>query len=193
MAPHPPIALRLATAADAPAVRDIYAPSVRDTAISFEYDVPTVEEMGRRMEAVRSAGYPWLVAKTAGQVSGYAYASAFRDRKAYDWTTEVSVYVHADHARRGIGRTIYGTLLRVLELQGFRSAYGVATAPNPASEALHGALGFERVGYFPRVGFKFDVWHDVICWHIGLGSEGGSPGEIRPVAEVLEAAGVAPS
>jgi L-amino acid N-acyltransferase YncA len=188
-----PVTIRLATPRDAGAVQAIYAPIVRDTAISFEYEAPTVEEMLRRMEAVSAAGYPWLVADASGEVVGYAYGSAFRTREAYDWTTEVSVYLHAEHARMGIGRAIYARLLRVLELQGYKSAYGVATAPNPSSEALHRALGFEQVGYLARVGFKFREWHDVICWHIGLGPAGEAPGAIRPVRGVLDEAGVAPS
>lgn len=182
--------MRLASALDAHAVLEIYAPIVRDTAISFEYDVPTAGEIARRIDDVAGAGYPWLVAESAGRVVGYAYGSAFRSRKAYDWATEVSVYVHPDQAGKGVGSSLYGKLLRILELQGFRSAYGVATAPNPASEGLHRALGFEQVGRFPRIGFKLGAWHDVVCWHIALGREDDAPGAIRPVRDVLEAAGV---
>jgi phosphinothricin acetyltransferase len=119
-------------------------------------------------------------------VSGYAYASSFRSRTAYSWTAEVSVYVHPEVRGRGIGRAVYGGLLRLLELQGYRSAYGIATTPNAASEALHRGLGFEPVGRFPGVGYKHGRWHDVLCWRIALGRDDAVPDRIRPVGEVLE-------
>lgn len=177
--------IRLATADDAPAVHAIYAPIVRDTAISFEWGAPTIEEMAARIDKVLADGFPWLVAEADGEVGGYAYASRFRSRAAYDWTAEVSVYVDGRRHRRGIGRAVYGRLLRVLEAQGFRSAYGVATASNPGSEALHRSLGFEQVGSFPRVGFKFGAWHDVVVWRIALGPEDGAPDPIRPLSDVM--------
>jgi len=181
---HP--SLRLATPADAAAVHEIYAPIVRDTAISFEYDVPTVEEMRGRVEKVLGDGFPWLIAESGGRVGGYAYASAFRARKAYDWTAETSIYVHPEHHRRGMGRALYARLLQLLERQGYHSAYGAATAPNPSSEGLHLAMGFEQVGYLPRVGFKLGAWHDVIYWRIDLDDRAAPAGRIRPVSEVLE-------
>jgi len=182
--------LRLARPDDAPGVRAIYAPVVRDTAISFEYEEPSVEEMARRIAGVLASGYPWIVQDDGGEIAGYAYASAFRTRRAYDWTTEVSVYVHPAHHRRGVGRRVYSKLFEVLTLQGYRSAYGVATAPNPGSEGLHEAMGFELVGRFPRVGFKFGRWHDVICWHLALGPADDDPGPIRPLDAVLGEAGL---
>lgn len=167
-------------------MRAIYGPIVRDTAISFEYEEPTSEEMARRITNVLTSGYPWLIAAADGEIAGYAYASSFRTRRAYDWTAEVSVYVSPTHHRRGLGRALYGKLLTILEQQGYRSAYGVATAPNPSSEGLHRAMGFEVVGRFPRVGFKFGEWHDVICWHIALGAQARDPGPVRLLSDVLE-------
>ena len=181
--------IRLVTEQDADAVHGIYAPVGRDTVISFEWEVPTVQEIRGRIGKVLSDGYPWLVAEVDGRVSGYAYAGLFRTRTAYSWTVEVSVYVDPQHHGRGVGRAVYGTLLRVLELQGYRSAYGVATAPNPGSEGMHRSLGFEQVGRFPRVGYKFGRWHDVICWRIGLGNDEAAPEQLRPVADVLREGG----
>lgn len=137
-----PPRLRLATPGDAAGVRAIYAPVVRDTAISFEFEEPSIEEMARRIGGAFAAGYPWIVSESEGVIGGYAYASAFRTRRAYDWTTEVSVYVHPDQHRRGVGRELYAKLFEILTLQGYRSAYGVATAPNEGSEGLHRAMGF---------------------------------------------------
>ena len=178
-------AIRLATTADADAILDIYAPIVRDTAISFEYDPPDAGEIAARIGKVLGDGYPWLVAESDGAIAGYAYATTFRARTAYNWTTEVSVYVHRDARGRGTGRALYDVLLRTLERQGFRSAYGVSTAPNPASEALHRALGFDLIGRLPRVGWKFERWHDALVWCIALGPEGAEPGRIRPAAQVF--------
>ena len=177
--------IRLAHAADAEAIHAIYAPIVRDTAISFEWEPPTVADMAARIGKVLDGGFPWLVAEVDGRVAGYAYAGRFRARAAYAWTAEVSVYVDAGLRGQGLGRAVYGRLLHLLERQGYRSAYGVATAGNAGSEALHRAMGFELVGRFPRVGYKLGAWHDVVCWCIALGSPDDSPTSIRSAAEVM--------
>ena len=176
--------IRSAAAADAADIQRIYAPIVRDTTISFEWEPPTVEEIAARIQRTERDNYPWLVAEIEGRVAGYAYASRFRTRAAYDWSAEVSVYVDRARHRAGLGRAIYGELLRVLERQGYRSAYGVMTLPNPASEALHRALGFREVGRFPRVGWKFGRWHDVAVWQVALG-DATAPAPILPVAQAL--------
>jgi L-amino acid N-acyltransferase YncA len=180
------VKIRLATADDARAIHDIYAPIVRGTTISFEWEPPTVDEMASRIERTLSDGYPWLIAAIDGEIAGYAYAGRFRARAAYDWATETSVYVHPDHHRAGVGRTTYHALLRLLERQGYRSAYGVMTLPNAASEALHRAVGFAEVGRFPRVGWKFGAWHDVAVWCAPLGDVSPAPGPIRTLASVLD-------
>ena len=174
--------MRIAVAADAPAIEAIYAPVVRDSTISFEWDPPSAAEIAGRIERTRTDNYPWLVAEIDGSIASYAYASRFRTRAAYDWTVEVSVYVDRAHQRSGVGRLLYGELLRVLERQGYRSAYGVMTLPNAPSEALHRALGFTEVGRFQRVGWKFGAWYDVAVWHIALGDGDAAPGAIAPVA-----------
>lgn len=183
---HPVLpTIRPATPDDAAAILAIYRPVVQETAISLEWAVPTLMEVQGRISTVLADGFPWLVAADDGDVIAYAYASRFRSRTAYDWTAEVSVYVSEDRQRRGTGRAIYGRLLRVLGLQGFHSAYGFATAPNPGSEKLHRSLGFTEVGRFSRVGYKFDKWHDVICWYKPLRHGSGIPGTIRPLSEAL--------
>lgn len=166
-------------------VHGIYAPVVRNTAISFEWEAPSVDEMARRIESVLAANYPWVVVEADGQVRGYAYAGAYRTRAAYRWAAEVSVYVDAQHHRGGLGRILYGSLIRLLEAQGFRSAYALATTPNPSSDGLHRSLGFREVGRFPHVGYKFGRWHDVVCWHLALPHPEAPPGPIRPLEEVM--------
>lgn len=166
--------VRLATADDAAAVQAIYAPVVRETAISFEWDPPSIEVMRSRITATLEGGLPWLVLAGAGDVLGYAYAAPHRARRAYQWSVEVSVYVSRAARRSGVGRALYGSLFRVLALQRYVNAYAGATLPNEASVALHTAVGFREVGIYRRVGYKFGAWHDVIWWH-------------RPLAEYTDA------
>ena len=154
--------IRLATPADVPALLAIYAPYVRDTAATFEYDVPTHEAFAARVAAIQTQ-YPYLVAEVAGRVLGYAYASRHRERAAYAWSVEVSVYVHPDGQRQGLARQLYTQLLERLAGQGFVNAYAVITLPNPASEQLHRSMGFRPVGVFDRVGYKFGTWYST-CW-----------------------------
>lgn len=159
--------IRLARQDDAGAVREIYAPAVERTAVSFELEAPSVAEMARRI-AEHQPEHPWLVADEGGTVIGYAYAGGFRRRAAYGWSVETSVYVAPGGRRRGVGRALYGTLFRLLEAQGYRQALAGITLPNPASVALHEAVGFEPVGVYRRVGWKLGAWHDVGWWQRAL-------------------------
>jgi L-amino acid N-acyltransferase YncA len=152
--------LRLAEERDAPALAAIYAPAVTERPTSFEIVPPTAAEMARRLSAAASH-FPWLVAERDGEVLGYAYGSRHRDRAAYGWSCDVSAYVRDVLHRQGIGRGLYGALLAILELQGFRRAFAGVTLPNPASVGLHEAMGFRRIGVYEAVGSKFGQWHDV--------------------------------
>lgn len=185
MSPAGDLTIRLATPADAAAVHRIYAPVVADSAISFEWDIPSVAELRGRIESTLAAGFPWLIAEAGGEPVGYAYAGTFRARAAYAWAAEASIYIRPQAQRQGAGRKLAGALFRLLERQGFRSVYGVTTAPNPGSEGLLRSLGFELVGRFPRAGYKLGKWHDVTCWCRPIGPAEGAPGPIRPVQEVV--------
>ncbi len=162
-----PAIIRLATERDAEQIADIYAPNVTDTVISFEFEPPSADEMRRRIE-VTLERYPWLVCERQGRVLGYAYASAHSSRAAYQWSVDVSVYVHEDARRLGVGRALYASLFAALDLQGFYNAYAGATLPNPASVGLHESVGFRRVGVYRGVGYKLGAWHDVVWWHLPL-------------------------
>jgi phosphinothricin acetyltransferase len=155
--------IRLAAAQDADQIQAIYAPVVRETPISFEWEPPTPDEMRRRIEKTL-AFLPWLVLDRGGDVLGYVYASKHRERTAYQWSVDVSVYVHADARHMGVGRALYTSLFAALVVQGFYNAYAGATLPNPGSVALHEAMGFRPVGVYAAVGFKAGKWHDVIWW-----------------------------
>ena len=160
---------------DGAACAAIYAPSVTDTAASFELEPPDAAEMAARIAAI-GAHRPWLVAELGGRVTGYAYASAHRERAAYRWSVEVTVYVEAGHHRQGIGRALYEPLLQLLAAQGFRTALAGITLPNPASVALHEALGFTPIGVYREIGFKAGTWRDVGWWQKQLpGADTGTP------------------
>ncbi|MGE3962254.1 MAG: arsinothricin resistance N-acetyltransferase ArsN1 family B [Dehalococcoidia bacterium] len=175
--------IRLATPADAAAVQGIYAPYVRDTAISFEYDPPTIDEMRRRIEHTLEA-YPYLVLEDGDEVIGYAYADRFSGRRAYAWSASVSVYCRSDRVGRGAGRALYGALIPALELLGHRQLYAGIALPNGASVALHERMGFTHLGTYERVGWKLGQWHPVGWWQLLLEAPEGEPAAPVPVGRV---------
>jgi phosphinothricin acetyltransferase len=176
--------IRLATPADAEAIAAIYRPIVADTAISFEFEPPGAAEMERR-RADAAAFAPWLVLDDGG-VRGYAYASRHRERAAYQWCVDVSVYVGQSHRRRGVGRALYRSLLALLRLQGFYAAHAGVTLPNEASVALHESLGFRRIGVYPAVGFKRNTWWDVGWWQLELRERTGTPASPKTTHEAAQ-------
>lgn len=174
-----PAPIRLATAADAAGVQAIYAPIVAGTPISFETEVPTVEDMARRIAAVLPH-HPWLVCGADGAVDGYAYASRHCERAAYRWSVEVSVYVHARCRGVGVGRALYEALFALLTDQGVCNACAGITLPNPSSVGLHESLGFAPVGVYHRIGYKMGTWHDVGWWEKRLQEGADPPAPLRP-------------
>ena len=159
----PPFTVRSATVADAAAIQAIYAPIVEGTAISFEDEPPAAAEMARRIVRTLEA-YPYLVAERDGGLLGYAYAGPHRARPAYRHSVDVTAYVAETARRQGVGKTLYDALLPALSGAGYHAAFAGIALPNPASEALHKAAGFQLVGVYREVGFKFDRWHDVAWW-----------------------------
>ena len=155
--------IRTASPEDAEQIRSIYDPIVRETAISFELEPPGLDETRRRIEHTMKS-FPWLVWDDAGELNGYAYATRFRDRPAYDRSTEISVYVEESVRRRGVARGLIERLTDDLRRREFATAIAGITLPNPASVALFESLGFTHVGVFERVGYKFGTWHDVGFW-----------------------------
>ncbi len=176
--------IRLASRGDAEAIAAIYAPYVRETAACFEVVPPDSVEMARRVEETGHA-YPWLVAEKGGEVVGYAYATRHRPRRAYQWCTEVSVYVKPGGHRRGVGRRLYDPLLDLLRVQGFVNAYAVITLPNPGSVAFHEALGFHHFTVFPAIGYKLGRWHDVGWYLKVLAPHPAGPTDPLSMAELL--------
>lgn len=163
MNPAPPL-IRPARDDDVAAMLDIYRPYVENTAVSFEESVPSLDEFAARVRSV-AAGWSWLVAEDAARIVGYAYGSSHRERAAYRWSVETSVYVAAAAQRCGVGRRLYEALFARLAAAGYCNAYAGIALPNDASVALHRAVGFVAIGTFPRVGFKFGQWRDVAWFH----------------------------
>jgi L-amino acid N-acyltransferase YncA len=169
---------------DAAACAAIYAPFVCDTVISLEEVPPSQAEMEARMERI-SRTHPWLVAEDEGVVAGFAYASPHRERAAYRWAADVSVYLHADHRRRGLGRALYRTLFELLGRQGVHVVCAGVTLPNEPSVALHESLGFQPIGIYRRIGWKAGAWWDVGWWQLNLvAPDTGPPAEPGPPARL---------
>ncbi|WP_372511935.1 GNAT family N-acetyltransferase [Mycobacterium bohemicum] len=159
---------------------EIYRPYVEGTAITFETEVPAPAEMTKRIAAARE-DYEWLLLESDGAVIGYAYAHAFNPRAAYQWSTETSIYLDANHQRAGGGRELYTRLLQRLTERGYRRAFAGITQPNPASTGFHRSLGFEPAGLYRRVGWKHGSWHDVAWLQLdllGSAEDGCPPGPI---------------
>jgi phosphinothricin acetyltransferase len=167
---------------DASAIASIYAPSVTDAATSFELVPPSAEEIAARIAQILVHA-PWIVFTRRGEVVGFAYASRHRDRPAYQWSVDTSVYVRAELCRAGIGRALYTSLLTLLRLQGFYAAHAGITLPNPGSVALHEAMGFRPIGAEPSVGYKLGAWHDVSLWQLALRERAAAPAPPLPLRD----------
>lgn len=161
-----PVIVRAATRADVEAIQSIYLPIVKDTAISFEESPPDPAEIARRMLA--KPRLPWLVADHASHVVGYTYASQHRQRPAYRWSADCSIYLGPEHRSRGLGRLLYERLIAEVRELGYVSLFAGITLPNEASVGLHEVVGFEAVGVFRPGGYKHGCWYDVGWWQRSL-------------------------
>ena len=163
------VKIRPALPEDVPALLTIYAPYVEKTAITFEYEIPSPEEFARRMTNIQTR-FPYLVAELGDTVVGYAYAGPFKERMAYNWCTELTVYVREDCRGQGIGTLLYSKLEEILLAQGVLNLYACIAVPNGAedehltwaSQMFHARMGYRLVGTFDRCGYKFDRWYDMI-------------------------------
>ncbi len=172
---HRPILIRIATPRDAAAILSIYAPYVINTAITFEYDVPSEGQMAERIRHVQKK-YPFLVALVGDEIVGYAYADAFKERAAYDWAVETTIYLQTGQKRRGIGSQLYEALTNILKMQGVLNMNACIAYPEVDDDyltrdsvAFHEKLGFRHVGKFHLCGYKFNRWYHIVWMekHIG--------------------------
>jgi L-amino acid N-acyltransferase YncA len=203
--------IRLATASDAAAIAEIYAPYCEATVISFEETAPSSGEMARRIATI-GATRPWIVLEESacgpsqarsgrasasgggapralgndGRVVGYAYASTHHDRAAYRWSVSTAIYIGRDHHRRGAGRALYTTLFALLRALGYRQATAGITLPNPASVGLHAAFGFVPVGVYRQIGYKMGGWRDVGWFQAEIQPGSDPPADPRAIRELAD-------
>ncbi len=178
--------IRVASIEDARAILSIYAPFCMPEAIaSFELVPPSLEDMQQRIQQVLLK-YPWLVYEIDGRVVGYASASQYQARAAYDWSVTVSIYLHEAARGLGVGKTLYAQLFNLLRKLNYYNAYAGITMPNPASVALHKSMGFTEVGLTPKVGYKANQWLDVALLWLELQPHAANPVEPVPFPQMAE-------
>jgi phosphinothricin acetyltransferase len=167
---------RDASVEDGAACAAIYEPYVTQTAVTFETEPPGAAQMAQRI-AVALDRHAWVVLEEDGRVCGYAYGGPFKERPAYRWACEVSVYVERGRRRTGAGRQLYAALFERLTRRGFRTAVAGMTLPNDASAGLHRAMGFHPVGTYRDIGYKLAAWHDVLWSQRRLSTADDAPSE----------------
>ncbi len=184
------IVIRPASPEDAEALLNIYAPYVRETAITFEYEVPSLEEFRGRIEDTLKR-CPWLIAEAEGGVLGYAYTGPFKARAAYDWSVETTIYLKADCRRQGIGRRLYQALEAVSRAQNVQNLYACVAWPETEdfrltrnSAGFHAHMGYRMVGEFRRCGYKFGTWYSMVWMEKLLGDPPAKPGPFVPFPEL---------
>jgi len=186
------LTIRLATEADAREILEIYAPYVKNTAISFEYDVPSLEEFAERINNTLKK-YPYIVALDSNRIIGYAYVSAFKGRVAYDWAVETTVYMSQDCQGKGLGKKLYLALEEILKRQNIlnlNACIAYASTENAylsnASTYFHERLGYKKVAHFTKCGYKFGNWYDMIWMEKIIGEHSANPKPVIPITELPE-------
>lgn len=186
------IMIRMATKEDAKEILEIYAPYVTDTAITFEYEVTSVEEFAERINHILKK-YPYIVAIENNHIIGYAYASAFKERAAYDWAVETTVYIRQDCHGKGVGKKLYLALEEILRRQNILNLNAcIAYTSNDdvylsnASTYFHENLGYKKVGHFTKSGYKFGIWYDMIWMEKIIGEHSANQQYVIPITELHE-------
>jgi len=169
------MAIRMATVQDVPQILEIYRPYVENTAISFEYTVPSLEDFTLRFLEI-TVWFPWLVWEEDGQLLGYAYGSLPFERAAYQWCAEASIYLRQDAWGKGIGKKLYAALEDILRRQGYGKVYAIITTANAASVAFHKAVGYRETAVMPDCGYKFGAWYGTIWMEKALNTWQTPPG-----------------
>jgi L-amino acid N-acyltransferase YncA len=175
--------IRLATPKDAAGILAIYTPYIETTSFTFETEVPSIEEFAERIRTYL-LNWPWLVFETDGVIAGYAYATRHRERTAYQWCVESSIYIHDDFQRAGIARALYTTLFEILKIQGFRTVYAVINLPNDKSVKLHESIGFNYFATYEKVGYKLGKWKNVGWWKLSVNEYTDEPAAPVKFAEL---------
>ena len=184
------VTIRTASIEDAPKLLEIYAYYVEHTAITFEFEVPTLEDFQSRIETTLQ-NYPYLVAEVDGDIAGYVYASRFRTRAAYDWSVETSIYLSGKYQRLGLGRLLYERLEEILKKQNVTNLYAGAADPveedeylTRNSERFHEAMGYKTVARYQNCGSKFQRWYNLIVMEKIIGEHVCPPMEFIPFSKL---------
>lgn len=184
------IKIRVATVEDAPVLLSIYAPYVEATAITFEYEVPSVDEFAKRIRHILQK-YPYLVAELNGEVLGYAYAGPFKERAAYDWSVETTIYVKQNMRRLGTGRSLYHALETTLKAQGILNLNACIAYPEEEDKYLtkdsvlfHSKMGFQMVGQFHKCGYKFNCWYNMVWMEKQIGNHQVTQPRVKPFPDI---------
>lgn len=178
------LSITVAKVEDAEELLQIYAPYVEKTAITFEYEVPTVQEFQMRIETILKK-YPYLIAKRENEIVGYAYASAFHPRKAYEWCVETSIYIKENERKSGVGKRLYESLENILKEQNILNLNACIAYPEIEDEYLtknsvmfHEHLGYEIVGEFHKCGYKFGRWYNMVWMEKMIGEHSKNPANV---------------
>lgn len=184
--------IRVASKEDAKELLKIYAPYVENTAISFEYTAPDLQEFEQRIEKILEK-YPYLAAEREGEIVGYAYANTFYSRAAYDWSVETTVYVRSDQKKSGVGRALYEALEKILLEQNILNLYACIAYCEKEDEYLtqnsvqfHEHLGYRLVGEFQKCGYKFGRWYNMVWMEKHIGEHADNPQKVKRFHEVKE-------
>lgn len=177
------IKIRLAQCEDAKRLLEIYAPYVLNTAITFEYEVPSIEEFKSRIINTLTR-YPYLVAKVDDKIVGYAYTSSFKNRVAYDWAVETSIYVDRDYRGLGIGKILYHELEKISKKQNILNMNACIAIPDEGSVAFHQRMGYCQIAHFHQCGYKLDKWYDMIWMEKMLGQHRLQPEPFIPFSKL---------
>ncbi len=177
--------IRVARKEDVERLLEIYEYYVQETAISFEYEVPSLSEFQKRYEMTIKR-YPYLVVEDEGKVVGYAYAGLFKTRAAYAWSVETTIYMDKDFRGRGAGHVLYAELERYLKMQNILNLNACVTFANPESIQFHERQGYKLVAHFTKSGYKFKQWHDMVWLEKIIGEHRELMDDMIPFSKLME-------
>lgn len=186
------VLIRRASEEDAQAILDVYAPYIKNTAITFEYEVPSLEEFRERIRSTLKK-YPYLVAEKEGEILGYAYTGAFVGRAACDWSVETSIYLKETGTKMGVGKMLYNAIEKISKAQNIVNLNACIAVPDTEDEHLnfnsaqfHEHLGYQFVGKFHKCGYKFENWYNLIWMEKAIGEHKKNPEPFIPFSELKE-------
>ena len=175
--------IRVAGKEDAAGILDIYAPYILNSSLTFETEIPALIDFEERILSYLR-NWPWLVCEIDGLIAGYAYGTRYRERTAYQWCVEVSVYIHDNYKRAGVAKALYAALIDILKKQGYRNAYAVINLPNENSVSFHESCGFTYFATYEKVGYKLGKWKNVGWWQLQLNDYSEEPAAPVPFLEL---------